>query len=847
MTLRARLILYFTLFALVLLPSIGWIAYSVASKALVRDASARLEGVRRVLGDAVEREIDSWRAQAAALADGRQTREALADFARSVETLESELQTAGVAFDESAWLRVGGEVRSNYDATLLRALTTANGAPPNSTTWMPAGRPALLLQHAFIAANPAPPGRKGEQSRIEDLLVSKDPLRVAMSRTRYATTLQRHRPGWELLASRGPLSDVALVDATGYVLATLRHTHLLAQNLRAPQHRTSAPSRAFRAAMLSAGDPARRVVIEDAAPSEWDGNEPSAWLACSVEDDLGRRIGAVLVRVAISRISALTRFKGGEDEVGLGAQGAAVIVGRDGKARSEYRFASQLPPASLRRVAAPDGSSSIQTAVLALDLSQHPAVTALSKPTDPTGNTGVVAATDFAGRATLAAYGPVRADDLGWGAIVYVTRAESLAAAVALRDTMLYTLGGIVAAGLLGSWLLARSLTGPIIQLAATARKVANGDELQRAVVVAPRSEVGQTAEAFNTMLDALNQSRERQERSHRELREDVSELAAVAGAIASGDLRVRSSVTRGEVAKIAQALNHAIETLCSIVRAARDLSNSVASDAAASATEQTATAEGATSSERAALETHDMASTALNDAAKTAVFASSIATTMQEIVSEATNATEHMQTLRAELSNIVDLSRKTTSDLKTAVENISGAEARTDLVQRLSRRIKAHALNVGLLAKRIDAHDPLNGELAGLGQDILASSTEANDLAVADSESMRVTLESMRAAMTAGEGQSESLSLHAEYAHGASLTFGQLAHLVTAAAPSLGAIADAAAKLQGDLERAAASSHSNATFAQQTAHSAGNAAERARRLAQAAQQLRDATNQFQV
>lgn len=847
MKLRSRLLLFFCLFALLLLPGIGWLAYEIASEALTRDASARLEGVRQVLADAVEREIENWRAQAAALADGRQTREALAEFARAVEGLESDLRANGVNVDEALWQRVHGELRANYESTLLRALSATAGAPTDLATWMPTSKVAVLLQHALIAANPAPPGRKGEMSRIEELIVSVDPLRAGLGRTRYAATLQRHRSGWELLAARGPLADLALVDASGFVLASLRQTHLLGQDLRAPQHRTSAPARAFRAAMLSAGDPARRVVLEDAAPSEWDGNEPSFWLACPVEDDASRRIGAVVVRVSAARLSALTRFKGREEQIGLGETGAALLVGPDGLLRSEHRFAARLTPGSLRRIATADGSRLQTTAVLAPPLAGHPALRALNAPLDPGGNTGVIETNDDRGEPALWAYGPVRADDLGWGALVYVTRAEGLAAATTLRDTMLLTLGGVLVAGLVGAWVFAGSISRPFKDLAETAGRVAAGDARLRAAVGSAESEAGKTAIAFNQMLDALESSRATAERSHRELREDVGELSSVAAALGQGDLRVRSMVHRGEAGRIAEALNAALDRLAAVVRQSRDLSAEVARGAAETSRVQEQALSSANDCADAALQIHDMAARSLSRAEHTAIFATSTRETMSELVRQAEAAHSRMGSLSDELSGMVELARKTTSDLKTAVENIAGAERRTDQSRRLATQIGAHALNLKLAASQLPPTHSLAGQLQTLADEIASSSQDASKLALAELESMRATMLAMRAAMTAGEGQAENISTHEQFTRETRDTFARLQTLVSEAAPSLATISDQAVELRGELEHAAGASTANATHAQASASAARDTAARATDLREAAQQLENATRHFQV
>ena len=846
MTLRTRLLIVLLIAACVV-PAVGWLAYRVAAEALVRDASARLEAVRRVVTDAVDRDTAAWRAQAAALAEGRQTREALVEFARAVEVLQDNLRDGGLTQDDAFWTRITGELRSSYEATLFRALTVSQGKPPETGAWIPSERRSVLLQHALIAANPAPAGRKGESSGIGDLLESSDPLRSTLARTRYAAAMQRHRPGWELLAQRGPLVDVCLVDASGYVLASLRHTMILGQNLRAPQHQASAPARAFRAAMLAEGPTTRRVVIQDAAPSEWDGGEPSYWLSCSVEDDLSRCIGAVLLRVPASRLTQLATFRGREAQVGLGATGASVIVGADGLLRTEHRVASRLAPATLRTVSSADGSTSERTAVMAVNLSSHPAVRALGRTLDPTGNAGVVETIDDKGEPVLCAYGPVRADDLGWGTLVWITRAEGLAAATALRNVMLYTLGGVLLAGVAAAWLIAGSISRPLSELAAAATKIGQGDESLRVPVHSPRSEVGRVALAVNSMLTSLAAGRAAKENAHRELREDVDSIVEVTKAMGSGDLRVRATVTRGAVGIVAAHLNMALESIGEVVGETQMVASGTRDNAAHMARAQSAAAALASESSVTAVETNGAVAEVLGSAEKTAVVASTFADGALHMEETAEDNGVGMELLAKNLGELVELGRRTTNELKEAAEESMGADQKNAQLEEVARAILAHALNLRLVADSMRVDDPKREGLQHVASEIQASGDEL--LRATGEEGARITsvLKAMQGAVRAGEETAQALLTHADHARATKTAFGDLQRQIHEAAANLRQIAEQASAQQDILRRAAAGSSQTARQAQDVAAMGLQAASDAEQLAEGARHLAESAGSFQV
>jgi two-component system sensor histidine kinase MprB len=82
-----------------------------------------------------------------------------------------------------------------------------------------------------------------------------------------------------------------------------------------------------------------------------------------------------------------------------------------------------------------------------------------------------------------------------------------------LRDRLVViALAGIGFAALVG-WALSRRTTTPIMQLTATAERVAATEDLSTPIPVAGTDEVGRLAASFNTMLSALATSREQQQR----------------------------------------------------------------------------------------------------------------------------------------------------------------------------------------------------------------------------------------------------------------------------------------------------------------------------------------------
>ncbi len=88
---------------------------------------------------------------------------------------------------------------------------------------------------------------------------------------------------------------------------------------------------------------------------------------------------------------------------------------------------------------------------------------------------------------------------------------DNVLSALDTRLLLIALAGTVVAAAL--AWLIARRMVRPIEQLTSTATYVADTQDLANRIEVEGKDEVGQLAASFNTMLDALQTSREQQKR----------------------------------------------------------------------------------------------------------------------------------------------------------------------------------------------------------------------------------------------------------------------------------------------------------------------------------------------
>ncbi len=120
------------------------------------------------------------------------------------------------------------------------------------------------------------------------------------------------------------------------------------------------------------------------------------------------------------------------------------------------------------------------------------------------GEEGIIQADDYRGASTLAAYRHIRVTpEFGWGLVVKRDTAEVLTSVHEdIINTVLIGLCGILSAIFLAS-IVAHKFTSPILSLAKTAEKVADGDLHARAMVK-ENDEVGVLAATFNSMIERI-------------------------------------------------------------------------------------------------------------------------------------------------------------------------------------------------------------------------------------------------------------------------------------------------------------------------------------------------------
>lgn len=175
--------------------------------------------------------------------------------------------------------------------------------------------------------------------------------------------------------------------------------------------------------------------------------------------------------------------------------------------------------------------------------------------------------------------------------------AERTATTATLQETMILTLalGGLLCVVLaLGiSYLLGRSILGPLNSLTDAVGRIAGGEQHARAAILS-RDELGKVTEEFNRMAQTIQDNQANELAATNSLRAKVDSLLEVVSKAASGDLTGKVSITGSDaIGQLGNGLAKMFENLRSLLNNVQKAGIQVttsATEIAASARQQEAT-----------------------------------------------------------------------------------------------------------------------------------------------------------------------------------------------------------------------------------------------------------------
>lgn len=468
---RTKLQAALLLLGLTALTVAGWQASKVATESLRVATFERLNAIRETRARQIEQYFTNLGNNILALSADESTLRA----AEQLYAIQPRLSGADPA-----------ALRRQYDAVFQDLKSLEPDLGQRVDEWFPTDPYTQALQQWFIARNPHPAGRRFR------LIAAPEAGEYGAIHARYHPTFLRY------LAAFG-LYDIFLIAPNdGRLVYTVTKEVDFGVRLSEPPYSSTTLASAWRRAM-QVPEP-EMFIVEDFAPYLPSGLAPASFIATPIYR-AGQRIGVLAAQLSIAEVNRIMTGENHWTEEGLGGTGQAYLIGNDGTLRSDVRRELEKPDQFYGELQ----SAGIDPVVIDRIRRYRTAVLSLRTNRIVEGrNTRLTH--DFRGVSVLQSSAPLSIAGLNWNVVAEIEADEALAPVAALRWHMLWQaallgLGLIAAAHLLGS-----SVTRPLIQLAAAARRLGRRDFSAR-IPISSDDEIGQLAGAFNSMAKDLEQT----------------------------------------------------------------------------------------------------------------------------------------------------------------------------------------------------------------------------------------------------------------------------------------------------------------------------------------------------
>lgn len=423
----------------------------------------------------------------------------------------------------------------------------------------------VVLQHAFITANPNPLGEKNK-------------LAEPSESSNFGAIHAKVHPSIEAFRSKTGFYDIFLIDTqTDRIIYTafkeLDFTSSLADG---PSSKTGLGDvyQKVKAAGKSA-----RLKMSDYAPYFISYNDQAAFLATPILEG-ENLIGVLAAQVPLDQVTAVMTGASEWDRQGLGSSGESYLVGPDLLMRTDSRFMLENKNEFLKAMA-----GKLDARSLALGAKKGTSVGIVKIESEASkeaiaGRSGFSIFPDYREVPVLSAYGPLDILGLRFAVIAEQDEAEALAAATELRDQLLLRSAvvalGLLAIALAGGYVFVRAFVRPIHELSALVQKVAGGDDEARSNVKTG-DELQELGDTFNRLLDDRIASLANAARENEALNESVVSLLGTMFELSQRNLTVRANVSSDIVGTVADSVNMVMDATATALTDVKNVAAEVA------------------------------------------------------------------------------------------------------------------------------------------------------------------------------------------------------------------------------------------------------------------------------
>lgn len=549
--LSLQALIMFALVAVSLIPvaGIATLLYQISARALRTEAISRLEVVRTITGESLERYFTTLRHELTTAADSGLAADALRAMATAVA------EEDGLPLEQPDELRK--QLAQTYAAGLERRLKARGKSTDRVATTLAAlDDVGLRQQQAYIADNPHPPGSK-------QLLDSAD------DGSSYAQAHLQYHPTFRRMLERYRVYDIFLIDArSGRIVYSVYKEIDFCASLRSGPLADTAFANAFEAAVAD-GTPGSLHfgAFEEYLPSAL---EAASFITTPVVDD-GVVIGALAFQVPMDVLSEIIG-----ETTGMGTTGETYAVGPDRLLRSNSRFADDMQ---------------VESTILNPEV-----VVSTSVVEDVLNNaaTGSGEQTNYRGQPVFAAWQPVHitpgdetTEPVTWALISEITSSEVLSPTRSLRNWSLGVFALVAVVVLLTATQISRRLSErqqkleeSVQTLADVLKEAANG-KLTSDVSIAGDDAIGRLGKHASQMLSDLRGLVAQVIDAAGQQGDGARAIAESANVLSDGAQSQAASIE--EMSAVAEQMIDSVKTISEKCRASREQAESTVATAQSS------------------------------------------------------------------------------------------------------------------------------------------------------------------------------------------------------------------------------------------------------------------------
>ncbi len=657
-------------------------ASQLSSETIDAQTEAQLVGIRDSRRQALIDEFNARVADVATLAAQRSTLDAFRALKTSFDSAAKDLPRFDAA---AANLAMNAYVEEQFKAEFARR--NAEAMPDFARTIAARDANTVVLQAAFITANPNPLGQK------EKMIVPTTDFAYGRAHALFHPSLERS------LKLQG-FYDLFLVDVeTDNIVYTVFKELDFATNLNTGIAAKTKLSEAYEKVKRAGKRDA--TYLTDFAPYFASYNDQASFIGVPIFDG-EKQVAVLLAQYPIDRVSEAMSAARAWKKIGLGDSGDVFVVGSDKKMRSNTRYLIENKEAFAKQMAGKLGSADVQSM-----LKKETSIGLITIDSDATrpaleGKEGFIDFVDYRGVRSLGAYAPVSVQGLNWGMVAKKDFAEANAPLAELNRASLWRavlvgLAVLALAGFLVSGFLRRFLK-PIETLATTVNEVAAGNSEARSRL-SVKDEIGDLGRSFDNLLDERIASLEAAKKENEQLNNSVIALLQTVFQLSNRDLTVRAPVTSDVVGTVSSSVNQLADETGRTLYDVRMVADDVRATSEA-VRERSLEVEGAAQQERASLEAM---SQALAQTTEQLVEVANLSQKSNQAAEQAAGATQSaMDAVEGTVSGMDSL-RESISEMekrfKRLGERSQDITAAVALVNTISERTHVLALNAAMQA----------------------------------------------------------------------------------------------------------------------------------------------------